>query len=212
MGFGDKGWWTNKKDLTEQRFGKLVVIKETEKRNGYGNIIWLCKCDCGKIKEVATPDLKTGRTMSCGCLKAEGNARTHNLSKTKIYKEYYHIKNRCYNKNSNNYKYYGSRGIRICDEWLSDFMNFYNWAMANGYNDKLTIDRIDVNGNYEPNNCRWIPQDEQKRNTRRNILYKGKCVAEWLRELKVEKKQERKIYENIKKYGVEQIIKNLIGE
>ena len=87
----------------------------------------------------------------------------HNLSRSRINKIYLAMKNRCYCKTSDRYSYYGGRGIKICDEWLADFMNFYNWAMANGYNDKLTIDRINVNGNYEPSNCRWITKGEQSR-------------------------------------------------
>ena len=134
----------------------------------------------------------------------------HNLSRSRINKIYLAMKNRCYCKTSDRYSYYGGRGIKICDEWLADFMNFYNWAMANGYREDLTIDRINVNGNYEPNNCRWIKQIEQNRNKRNNILYKGKCLAEWIRALKIT--NQRLFYSKVKKYGAEQIIKNLIGE
>lgn len=201
----------NKKNLVGKRFGKLVVLKELPIRNEYGYVIWECLCDCGKKINTSTPNLVSKRTNSCGCLKRE-NAKTHGLTRTKIYKEFYLIKNRCYNKNSDRYKWYGGRGITMCEEWKNNFMAFYNWAMSNGYKEDLTIERIDFNGNYEPTNCKWIPMSEQAKNRRGNVFYKGKCVAEWLRELKVEKKQERKIYEDIRKFGAEQIIKSLIGE
>lgn len=201
----------NKKNLVGKRFGKLVVLKELPIRNEYGRVIWECLCDCGKKFNTSTPNLVSKRTNSCGCLKGE-NAKTHGLTRTKIYKEYYHIKKRCYNKNSDRYKWYGGRGITMCEDWKNNFMNFYNWAMSNGYKEDLTIERIDFNGNYEPKNCKWIPMSEQAKNRRGNVFYKGKCIAEWLRELKVEKKKEWQIYKNIRKYGAEQIIKSLIGE
>lgn len=91
---------------------------------------------------------------------------THGLSKTRVYKIFQYMKQRCYNPNKKEYKNYGGRGIKICDEWKEDFMNFYNWAMANGYDDTLTIDRIDVNGNYCPENCKWISKTLQNKNTR----------------------------------------------
>ena len=100
-----------------------------------------------------------------------------------LYKRYYSMKARCYNKNSQAYSNYGGRGIKICDEWLSDFMNFYNWAMENGYNEKLTLDRINNNGNYEPSNCRWITDYEQRFNKRNNRLLtingETKTITEW---------------------------------
>lgn len=100
-----------------------------------------------------------------------------------LYRRYYHMKARCYNPNCKAYKNYGGRGIRICDEWLEDFMNFYNWAIENGYQDDLTIDRIDNNGNYEPSNCRWITDYEQRFNKRNNKLLtierETKTITEW---------------------------------
>lgn len=99
------------------------------------------------------------------------------------------MNDRCYNKNNKRYKDYGGRGIIICDEWLNDNKRFFNWAKSNGYNDNLTIDRIDVNGNYEPNNCRWITLQQQNRNTRRNIYFtiKGvtKCLKDWCKDFNI---------------------------
>lgn len=104
----------------------------------------------------------------------------HGLSNTRIYSIYRNMKVRCYNKNNKAYQDYGYRNISICDEWKDDFMNFYNWAMNNGYKDDLTIDRIDVNGNYCPENCRWVSREIQNRNMRRNIQMPGNvCLAEF---------------------------------
>lgn len=112
-----------------------------------------------------------------------------NKCRTRLYRIFDHMKQRCYNKNNNRYKHYGGRGIVVCDEWNSDFDVFYNWAYENGYDDTLTIDRIDVNGNYEPSNCRWITNLEQQNNKRNNVLltYNGKTqtMAQWARELNI---------------------------
>ena len=161
-------------DITGQRFGKLTVVKlvGTDKR---GATKWLCKCDCGnEIVAYKTNLMKPNHTTSCGCHKREIGKKiktTHNFSKTRIYKIWAGIKNRCYDFNSNVYYLYGKRGITVCKEWLNDFMAFYNWSMQNGYNDNLTIDRIDSNGNYEPNNCRWATAKEQSNNTSKNRVY-----------------------------------------
>ena len=113
----------------------------------------------------------------------------HGKYKSRIYHTYKHMKQRCYNKNCKDYKNYGRRGIKICDEWLNKFMAFYNWAYDNGYADTLTIDRIDVNGNYEPSNCRWATQKQQSNNKRNNVLltYNGKTqnMAQWAEELDI---------------------------
>lgn len=171
-------------DLIGKRFGRLTVIDKIGTSKKTRQCIWLCKCDCGNEKEVPTSYLTSGDTTSCGCYRKEcelknlskfwGKPRTHGLSKTRIYQIWADMKDRCNNINSLSYKDYGKRGIKVCNEWLNDFMNFYKWAMNNGYNEKLTIDRIDVNGNYEPNNCRWASwklQANNKRTSRKITIY-----------------------------------------
>lgn len=177
-------------DLTGKKIGRLKIIKEVERKNKYSRV-WLCKCDCGNYKEVLQADLMNGNTKSCGCYQKEflQKCRTkHNKRHTKIYHIFAGIKRRCFNKNDKIYHYYGGRGITICDEWLDKdkgFMNFYNWAMENGYRDGLTIDRIDVNGNYEPSNCRWVDMKVQSNNRRSNkiieINNEKHTLVEWRR-------------------------------
>lgn len=115
----------------------------------------------------------------------------HGLANTKLYKSWQRMKVRCYNKNYSHYKDYGGRGIAVCDEWLHDVVSFYNWAMDNGYQEGLTLDRINVNGNYEPSNCRWITNDEQQNNRRNNIkiTYNGKTqtITQWANELGIKR-------------------------
>lgn len=166
------------------KFGKLTVIEECKERTKNGNIVYKCKCDCGNYVDVIGANLRRMNTRSCGCIHSNFK---HGKYKSRLYKIYGNMKRRCYNKNAREYKYYGKRGISICDTWLNDFMAFYDWAINNGYNDTLTIDRIDVDGDYEPNNCRWITQHEQLYNTRRNVYltYNGKTqtITEWAEEL-----------------------------
>lgn len=168
-----------------KNFGKLKVISELEKRAKGGGKQYLCQCECGNTTIVRSDHLKSGHTTSCGCNKIM--ITSHRKSQSNLYRRWDKIKQRCYNKNNHAYKNYGGRGIKMCDEWCDDFMNFYNWAINNGYDDNLTIDRIDVNGNYEPNNCRWVDYTTQN-NHRSNTVYitcngKRQSVMQWCREL-----------------------------
>lgn len=174
------------KNYTGEKYGRLTVLNFSRKYKGI--YYWFCRCDCGKIKELSIQDLKSGNTKSCGCLRKENPSRIkiNNLSGTRIHKIYHNMKTRCFNQKSERYKDYGERGIKICDEWLGKFVgfnNFCDWAFKNGYNENLTLDRIDNDGNYCPENCRWVDMKTQRRNSR-NIINitignETKCLKDW---------------------------------
>lgn len=173
-------------DLTGNRYGRLSIIKRAENKDK--RTMWLCKCDCGNEKIIGGKDITSGKTKSCGCMTREitiKNNTKHNLSGTRLYSIWNGMIGRCYRKKNSEYKNYGGRGISICKEWKDDFVKFYNWANNNGYMDTLSIDRIDVNGNYEPTNCKWANQIQQMNNTRVNhsitINNKTLTVTEWER-------------------------------
>ena len=178
-------------NLIGQKFNRLLVIGDAERYispSGHRMKQWLCRCDCGKEIAVTTNHLRSGHTKSCGCYAKEvsiqnGLKKKHGLTKTRIHRIWTQMKTRCFNPKDEHYKDYGGRGITICDEWLNNLQAFHDWAIANGYSDELTIDRIDVNGNYEPSNCRWITTKEQNFNKRNTVFvtYKGetKTLAEW---------------------------------
>ena len=178
-------------DLTGQRFDRLIVIGfDKIKRGSSGKSVryWKCRCDCGNLVSVSTKNLRQQNTKSCGCLKTDYISEInykHGKSKTRLYSIWKTMKKRCYYKKHSNYKNYGERGIIVCDEWLNErgFENFASWSLANGYSEELTLDRIDTDGNYCPENCRWATWQEQQINRRNNrrFYYKGKnlLAKEW---------------------------------
>lgn len=170
------------KDLTSQRFGKLVVLQKSP--NLKGRVAWLCRCDCGKTITVLSHSLVQGNTKSCGCLHKEQLADRnykHGGTHTRLYKTWVSMRQRCTIRKEA-YKQWEGRGIKVCSEWEESFITFKSWAEKNGYKNNLTIDRIDVNGDYEPSNCRWITKREQQWNKTNThyFEYKGqkKCLSE----------------------------------
>ncbi|MEI5909421.1 hypothetical protein WAK64_20545 [Bacillus spongiae] len=166
-----------------ERFGKWLVIEKVE---GSKPIKWLCRCDCGKEKEVSQNNLKRGKSSSCGCFRKEKLRElksVHNCQPEKLYGVWLSMKRRCDLKSSPSYINYGARGIRVVDEWKSDYAVFRDWAFSNGYEEGLSIDRINNDGNYSPDNCRWVDRRTQNLNkrTNRNITIDGvtRTVTEW---------------------------------
>lgn len=165
-------------DLRDKRFGRLVVIQRADNSSS-GEARWLCKCDCGNIKIVKGNHLRNEAIKSCGCMEVENRFvvnKTHGGANTRLYNVWLGMRKRCFNPNEAAYPNYGGRGITVCEEWR-DFGAFRDWALNAGYDEnakrgECTIDRIDVNGNYEPSNCRWVDMKIQRQN-QRPLLYKG---------------------------------------
>lgn len=190
------------KSLVGQVFGRLTVIERAENHvqpSGQIKAMWKCRCNCKNKTEcvVSGSNLNGNHVKSCGCIRKETSPhKTHGKSGSRIYYIWNDMKARCYNPKDKFYYCYGGRGITVCEEW-QEFKPFYDWAMAHGYRDNLTIERISPNGNYEPSNCKWATKKEQANNTRRNhyIIYNGekRSMAEWakLKKLTYSKLQHR---------------------
>lgn len=172
-----------KKDIVGKRYGRWVVVKDSSSvrnKNGYSSRMVECKCDCGTIKNVRANNLYSGKSTSCGCLTMENSIKastTHQMTKTRLYREWAAMIARCkYHKNYSD--------ISPCDAWKK-FENFRDWAMNSGYSEDLSLDRINPFGNYEPDNCRWIPMREQAYNKRNSKKYEIngvlKTIPEWAR-------------------------------
>ena len=159
----------NFKDRTGEKYNKLTCI-EYEKRGVY--IYWKCKCECGNETWVRSENLATGAVKSCGCAQ-NGVNKVHGMSHTNIHNRWSRMHYRCENPKCEHYADYGGRGIKVCPEWCGTegFIRFMEWSYANGFREELTIDRIDYDKDYSPDNCRWITQREQTLNTRRNVRF-----------------------------------------
>ena len=167
------------------KYGRLEVLSyiNTDKHR---NKVYLCKCECGNTTITTADSLKKGHTRSCGCLQKE-KVSTHHKSNTRLYKVWMDMRGRCNYKKGHDYKHYGCRGIKVCDDWMHDFQTFYDWAIKSGYKEapkgECTLDRIDVNGDYCPENCRWVDRKIQANNRTDNrvITYNNEShtLAEW---------------------------------
>lgn len=189
-----------KKDLTGQRFGRLIVICESEPyyppNSNKRHRMWLCQCDCGNVIKTDQGGLLNGGAKSCSCLRKENVGKNKNIYpyKHKLNRVWVAMRQRCNNPKANEYKNYGGRGIKVCKEW-DDVQNgydcFYEWAITNGYEEGLTIDRIDNNKGYSPDNCQWITHKEQQSNRSDNhfITYNGltKTVSQWAEDLGIKR-------------------------
>lgn len=170
-------------DLTGKRFGRLKVIEKIGYDKNY-RVLWRCKCECGNETITRSENLNSGNTKSCGCLQRDETisaSTTHGGYYERLYNVWRAMKSRCNNPNSNRYQYYGARGITVCDEWANSYATFREWALANGYDENAprgvcTIDRIDVDGNYEPSNCRWVDNRTNARN-KQKWKYKKRANA-----------------------------------
>lgn len=205
------------KDYTNLKFGRLTVLQfiQRKERKSY----WKCICDCGKEVVLPITYLTTGDTKSCGCLRKE---KTSNLSRKNSFVKskrlnsiWANMKRRCYNSKSTSYQYYGKKGIKVCDEWKNNFRVFQDWAYENGYDEKLTIERIDNNKGYSPDNCRWASSFEQHNNmsTNRSITYNGviyHSTSEFCRKYNLNYNKFRQMYNRYNKdldYAISRCVK-----
>lgn len=187
-------------EMLGKKYGRLLITGfESEIKNGHYRTYLLCKCDCGADVRIRKDGVLNGAVVSCGCNKKEKahfsglkhaqSCITHGMTKTRLFSIWRSMKARCYNKTCGGFQNYGGRGITVCDDWKNSFEKFRDWAISNGYKDNLSIDRINVNGNYEPSNCRWVTMLDQQSNktTSHYITYQNKTLtlSQWSRELNI---------------------------
>lgn len=176
-------------DITGEKYGRLTPIKRVG-RNKNGYAVWICKCDCGNILETTSRALRSGNTKSCGCLNIDKATERivkfntkHGETNSRLFRIWSNMKTRCYNRNAINYDNYGGRGITVCEEWKENFEEFMAWALKHGYREDLTIERIDNDKGYSPENCKWATSKEQANNRRSNrfVSYNGQehTISEW---------------------------------
>ena len=174
----------NNDSMLNKTFGILTVLKEAGKSKDR-HLLYLCKCKCGNEIIVSGRYLRSGKTKSCGCDSKRKKSEYHNLSNTVIYRRWTDMRERCNNPKNINYKSYGAKGVKVCDEWQSSFMAFYNWSIENGFSHDLSIDRIDPFGDYCPENCRWVDSETQSNNKRKSVILElngeRKTLAQWCR-------------------------------
>ena len=191
--------------LVGMTFGYLTALQETRNKRGIRS--YVCKCKCGATKVVSAYELLRGKTQSCGCLghdiTKQRNYR-HGMAGERIYRIWAGMKTRCYNSHSRGYKYYGKKGVSVCEEWRGSFEKFYGWAVNNGYDENLTIDRIDSSKGYSPDNCRWVSMETQNRNKDSvvPITYNGKTMllGDWAKSIGI---CYASLYDRIKRHGLE---------
>lgn len=180
-GYPSKALCQNEIDISGNKYGMLTVLYKTSLKDAKGHALWLSRCDCGNLKLLPKASYACGNTKSCGCNTSEWKRQahtTHGSTPKRLHKIWEHMKWRCCNPNCEQYKNYGGRGITICAEW-SNYAAFREWALTHGYADNLTIERIDVNGNYCPENCTFIPNEQQVLNRRpfKSKYFNGERVS-----------------------------------
>lgn len=175
-------------DISGKKFGRLTAIQPSCKETKSHDKYWEFRCDCGKMMTAFRGSVVNGKTKSCGCLQAEKSCKQgkknvkHGMQPLRLYHIWNNMKQRCKSPKHHAYKDYGMRGISVCEEWKNDFGAFREWALSNGYTESLTIDRIDVNGDYEPANCRWVDMNGQMQNQRKTIKVDGVSLKKWCRD------------------------------
>ncbi len=197
-------------DLSGNRYDMLYVIRRVDNSSD-GYVQYLCQCDCGNYKIIKADNLRNGNTHSCGCLKKKmmaekqfkhGSSGGRHGQSTRLYRIWRGMLSRCYTKSATEYDRYGGRGISVCDDWRYDYCSFMDWAMSNGYSDDLTIDRINNDSDYSPDNCRWVPFEKQLLNKSNNRLlsFNGqiKTITEWANEYNIDR---RLLGSRIDRYG-----------